>query len=505
MPKLFKKYLPEILAVLIMTASLIPLSLNRLIARDEGFYTYTAKLLNQGKALYSDFFFPQMPLTAHVYAVWAKVFGETWESFRLLNALLAIILGIILINYIKKSSGHFLSIIGIFLYTFSNYIFPWYLAALTYSLSVLLLFVSYLQFQKNNTCGIFLAGIFFCLAFQCRLFFIALGPAFVFYLYWQNKSDFKSFLKLFGIFTAGFLITLLPIYYYMLKDLAAFYFDNYAHHLFRANESERMLEINKSNIIKVMLGFRNTAKYEAFQIPLLIYGSIITAGILFFRYKKLCLAFLIAASLFVINLLPEPTHVQYYAALIPFLLITCLTHINWQALPLNSANKYKLSPRNLKIAIVGLTVFYLFGINTDIENYTSKGFGVIGIMNPEEASHWNLDRTKEVSAILNKHSQPGDSIITSWPGYLLETHLQAYPGTENHFGIQAADKVNVAEAARYKIISPETINQIISEGKTKFVMLTRIDKRKKKTEETLLNSGYKLIEQNDTFRLFKKQ
>ena len=47
----------------------------RLIARDEGFYTYAAQLILEGKHPYIDFFYPQMPLLPYLYATSGALFG----------------------------------------------------------------------------------------------------------------------------------------------------------------------------------------------------------------------------------------------------------------------------------------------------------------------------------------------------------------------------------------------------------------------------------------------
>jgi len=63
---------------------------------DEGFHLLTARLIQAGERPYIDFLFPQAPLNAYVNAGWMAMFGASWRSVHVLDAILTS-LGIFLI------------------------------------------------------------------------------------------------------------------------------------------------------------------------------------------------------------------------------------------------------------------------------------------------------------------------------------------------------------------------------------------------------------------------
>jgi hypothetical protein len=68
----------RLLVALGLAALLIPIGRVRLIDGDEGYYLQAARLVSEGKRIYTDFFYPQMPFGAHVYAAWFWLWGRGW-------------------------------------------------------------------------------------------------------------------------------------------------------------------------------------------------------------------------------------------------------------------------------------------------------------------------------------------------------------------------------------------------------------------------------------------
>ena len=118
----------------------VPVATVRPIDGDEGFYLLAAKLVFQGKQLYTDFFYPQMPLLPYVYGLWMWLFGFSWYTARILSALLAVGTGLLLYRYVMRlTSKRRLGLLAVGLYTLSSVLLGWYTVAKTYSLSVFLL------------------------------------------------------------------------------------------------------------------------------------------------------------------------------------------------------------------------------------------------------------------------------------------------------------------------------------------------------------------------------
>jgi hypothetical protein len=79
----------------IVLAIFAGVSTHRLIDGDEGFYLVAARLVGEGKRLYRDFFYLQLPALPHVFAAWFAVAGAGWVQARLLAAILAAGIGIL--------------------------------------------------------------------------------------------------------------------------------------------------------------------------------------------------------------------------------------------------------------------------------------------------------------------------------------------------------------------------------------------------------------------------
>jgi hypothetical protein len=80
----------------VLSVVFIPAARMRFIDGDEGFYLMAARLVSEGKHLYSDFFFPQMPLVPKVVGCWFSLVGVGWQWARFLAATVAVGTGVLL-------------------------------------------------------------------------------------------------------------------------------------------------------------------------------------------------------------------------------------------------------------------------------------------------------------------------------------------------------------------------------------------------------------------------
>ncbi len=71
----------------LLTAGLVVYSQTMAFVWDEGFHLLTAQLINVGKTPYIDFCFPQTLLNAYFNAAVLRVFGNTWRSPHIFDAL----------------------------------------------------------------------------------------------------------------------------------------------------------------------------------------------------------------------------------------------------------------------------------------------------------------------------------------------------------------------------------------------------------------------------------
>ena len=81
--------IPLLLWVLLASLTALLLAFSQTVAffGDEGFHLLAARLVNAGKRLYLDFFYPHAPLYVYISAAWMRVVGDTWRSVHALTAL----------------------------------------------------------------------------------------------------------------------------------------------------------------------------------------------------------------------------------------------------------------------------------------------------------------------------------------------------------------------------------------------------------------------------------
>ena len=88
--------------VAVQALILVPLAMTHVLDTDEGMYALAAKLVAHGRVPYEDFWFQYTPLYTYAYGLWSRVAGESWYSLRMLSALLAILIGVLLYRHVSE-------------------------------------------------------------------------------------------------------------------------------------------------------------------------------------------------------------------------------------------------------------------------------------------------------------------------------------------------------------------------------------------------------------------
>ena len=468
-------------------ALFVYMSRNRLIARDEGFYVMAAKLVLEGRTPYHDFFYPQMPLLPYVYAGWIAVAGASWPAVRLLSALMTTVLTLLLASEARRLFGAWAAILAVGLFAACSFVFPWYTTVQTYGFSTLLLFASYVSLNRalqvsRSGMGIgrpLVCGLLFGLAVDARLMFAGLLPifaaAFVFGAV-PRRIGVRAAL----VFCAGFCAAVLPNLYLALKDFDVYLYNNLGYHMTRSAHSVQAELEHKWVILKVLFGLSGTEKFDAYQMPILLLANAAAAVLALCRRCRFDPALALAGGLFLLNLTPSPTYMQYFSTLIPFLTIGALYAV--QAALWNQ--RAKLRPVAL-LAAAALAAVYWPGVTTDVIRHTKTGDGVIGIMNRENARLWNVPRVRQIAEMVNRHLKGGDTVAAYWPGFFLETNAEILPGLENHFGLDAAARLDSRRAARYRLLSERSMNEAVRAGTPSGVLYFTIPKKSRVPYEAL--------------------
>ena len=470
---------------------------SRLIAQDEGFYMYASRLVASGNIPYRDFFYPQMPLLPFVYGILIAIMGPSWEACRMLSALFAAGTGTLLVLLVLRSQGRAYALAAGLLFISSVFVFPWYVLVQTYPLAVFLLFSSWYLLQIRKLA--FLAGIVFGLCVETRLPLAAALPAFLYeILRWGKGKRWRGTWS----FLAGGAFVALPLLLPLLWNSEVFLFNNLGYHLIRFGDQEEYFEQQRSKIIQILFGLRDSGKFDSFQMPYLLWASVILFCSQLYRKQWPSSLLLLIFCLFIVHLTPDPPYVQYFACLIPFLILAAMELVHSACKDGNILQSPRLF-RCLQGALCLVLIHYLWGVSADFKRHLRTGDGVIGIMNSKNAAAWNITALEEMAKKVDDLTEPGDLVFASWPGHIFASHAQVLPGAENHFGLALTFRGDVSDERlrRYRIVSFSELSEAARHAAFKVAVVQ--PSKHGKLIPVLLESGYQLVTRTPLFSIFR--
>jgi hypothetical protein len=445
----------------------------RLVDADEGYYLLAAKLVLEGRRPYADFFFPQMPLLPYAYAAGMAMMGVSWITGRLLSGVLASLLGTALyLHALRISGSRRLALFGVLLFATSSLDLAWYTAAKTYTLTALLLFLAYVAFERSRASPqasrLFLSGLLTALAIDTRLLAVASLGAFGWALYrWPPAAGERS--RAAGCFAAGLALGVLPVLWLATSAGPAFWFDNIGFHLRRSDLGFLASLLQKAQVALQLLGLPTVEAGASLQVALLLAVSL--AG----RYARFRvrtpggLALTLAAWLGLVSLLPAPTYLQYFSVIIPFLIVAALGSLP-EVISRFRERFGTAQPRALRAAAWLAVIAYLAAVPVDVYRYAYSGTDVPGIWGRERAERWTVARVRRVSTTIDHYVEPGEPVLSWWPGYLVESHARAVPGFENHFGVALAGQLTPEERKRYRVASARETQALFGRDGTRVIV-----------------------------------
>ncbi len=480
-----------ILFILMLTACIL-FSLERFVAADEGFYLLASKLVMEGKGLYTDFFYPQMPGLPYVYGPILKVTGYSWIAARVIAAFFtALILVFFFLKILNLSGKRILAYSGLMLLLTSGLFIGWSPLAKTYSASTLFTLLALLLFdseaREKNPMYMLLCGIAVGVAVNVRLFYVVLIPIFLATILLEERSKGVR-MKTAVAFLAGGFLTFIPHLYYMYIDFDSYWFNNVGYHLERSHRSPIVDARSRAKLTRILFGIQTDPRADGYQFPFLIYTTLIYVIFQLIRRHKVHISAWIAIALFVIHILPDPIHYQYFTAVVPFALMAFLLFLN------ELFKTQRTSTRALALVLLALIVGHHLYLAPYIYNrFTVTGRGVKGISkrNRDQAT---LDATSQISKKIDQFAGKDDYVLSLWPGYLLESKAQIVPGIENQFWLRVSHKITKDERRKYHLLSSKEIAGSLSDPKVK-VLLTTPQRMKRYFSKVDLSAlGYKFEE-----------
>jgi 4-amino-4-deoxy-L-arabinose transferase-like glycosyltransferase len=419
---------------------------------DEGFYLLAARLVLQHKIPYLDFFFTQAPLLPYVYALWLKVAGVSWASARILCALLTTLLGGLIYEHVCHETGKWLAgIAAVLLFASSSLVFVWFPIVKTFALATLFLFLAYVILSRLTAASpawqVALAGVAFGLSVDTRSYVVAVAPVFFAWILWQARGR-RAHRLLW--FLGGFILGIAPSLALFFASPDAYLFNNLGYHQLRSSSGLIGNWKNKAEVVRLLL----TGNHTGFQFTVL---SAICAGMFWLRRTRRptsLFAFLLAALLGLISLLPTPAALQYFAMVMPFLIVAAVGVVSDGLAGAASPLKVRLAA----VACLALLGGYVASAVPIFQEYLYTGREVLGAGGPANASNWTLQQVTAVSLAIDQFASPGEKVASFWSGYIFASWADPYPGFENNFGSFVARELPEERRRKYRIVSDPEIN-----------------------------------------------
>jgi len=447
---LYPPFLPA-LVFLAQLAVFLLIARYRLVDGDEGYYLMASRLVMEGKAPYHDFLLQQTPLGPYVYGIWMVLAGVKWRSARVLAGLLTALLGTSLYAYAaRETSRRVAGLSAVILFVSSTLVFGWMPIVKTYSLSGLLLFLAFWSVDRGPVLcpkwAIAAGGLFLGLAADVRLFCAGLLPLFLWWVF--RAADAGARRAALFCFLGGFGVAVSPNLYLLSLDPAAYVFGNIGYHAIRSGSGLIGDLGQKIETIRFLLLSRGDG--NGYQVSMLVLLSIV--GVAFTGDHDLAgarRALQIALALGLISLLPTPCFVQYFSVCMPFLIVSAVC--SWSSI-VDRMRTGPLKRTAVVCYLVGLPTFAAFSM-TDYSRFLHSGKDVIGIVREDRALSWQVDSVVAVSHAIDELAEPGERVVSMWPGYLLESKAAPFPGLENNVATYLAGEITSEQRSKYHIAS----------------------------------------------------
>ena len=476
-----------LLAVL-MAAVFVPMSLLRLVDGDEGTYLLVSRLVVQGELPYHDFYYPQMFLLPYVYGAWMKLVGYSWYGARLLSALFSVALGLLVASQVARLTGRRATgLLAGVLFTFSSLAFGWYPLIKTFVLPTLLLFAAYAVLSSGSRLKWVASGLLLGLAVACRVYVIAVIPAFLLEIY-LTERELRPRLMQVVRFALGLVIGLLPTELFFLIDPGTFVFNIVGSQTIRTDYGLMSWWDQKTLGPAQLVGFRYAEGATSIQFLLLFLVNLAAWVSSAVTRERLPLASSIAVLLTLVSFVPTPVYSQYFCMPLPFLLVNAVVFC--------AALAREVSGLRFRHVLATLVAVYVVLLPPyDFHRYTVSGQQVPGVFAAADAVNWRLSTIRAVGRAIDRElRQDRPFAISFWPGYLVETRALILPGMENHFALMFSKRVAHTEVVRFKLMSYPELGYHLQRHTVDVVVLGNWTESRAFVREHVVRSGYALKE-----------
>jgi hypothetical protein len=176
------------------------------------------------------------------------------------------------------------------------------------------------------------------------------------------------------------------------------------------------------------------------------------------EHRRIPFVVAIALTLGITNLIPTPSYQQYFATLVPFLVIPTVDLV---------ASWHLSSSRVAGIALVAVVVGAL--VPPGIVPASTSGVVPRNGLDPSD--------TRAISSAIDARTDPDEVVLSLWPGFLFETHARPLPGLESDFVAKAVLDTHLSpqRARDFHMLSPQGIVGAIRAHRTRFIVVGQGD------------------------------
>jgi len=415
---------PVLAVILVQLPVFAILAMLRTVDGDEGDYMLAARQVFEGRLPYVDFLYTQTPLLPYAYGLWMKLFGLNWYAARLLSAVFATALGTLIYVYGARAfKNHSLAFVGLFLFGTSAFTLAWDTVVMTYALSGLLLFSAFTVLTTGpripQISRFILSGFLLALAVDTRLLILAAVPAFIIGLLIHNTGT-ESRLRRLAQWLSGFTIGLVPTLFFLALDFDAFIFGNLGYHAVRNTAGSLVGDwAQKGAMLAELLNLRSAGgETITFQVPLLLALNAYYVILVARRRAQLNIPLVASIFLTLALVLPTPSYAQYFAILLPFVIINAVHAID---ILLNDASQTSsIALRDhFRTALGVFLAGYALVVPVVIYKYVSWLGPTVPGLYKVDPHDWSLPAIRAVSGAIERSNPPGEQVLAFWPGYLV--------------------------------------------------------------------------------------
>lgn len=433
---------------------------------DEGFYLAASRAVLEGRRLYADVFFPQMPYLPSAEALLFSLTGVSLGAGRALCVIAGALGAGLLAAFAWRDQRRADVVIAVaVLYAASGVLLTSLSIVKTYALANLALLAAFflLTLPGQISWGhAFVAGMAAAVAIGVRL---AIAPAALFFALLALRGGVVAFVA----FAAGGILASLPWLASVWQSPDHFWFCNVSFHSLR----REMVGVGAMIAQKL----RVVAKW--FLVPQhLVLWSLVGAGLIM-APRRTWAAAATTAVLAVAYALATPTYLEYTAQFLPFMLIVTIPAVAWL-----------LDRRPYGIALI---VIYVLAI------YPFVRAGGDDDVIAAKRSLWKLETVEAVTRAIQNETKPDDPVLSWWEGYPVLSSRRTFDGV-GFWESNVAKKISASDAARYHVLQRVDLERLVDARRARAVVIA--DGEWEFLRPVLQRSGYRAAHRIDAIEVY---